>query len=63
MFIFSVFVPKCESNCDFELKEYMKYVDKFYDDYLTRYPEKENTLERIVYLASNDPNVFVQLSQ
>ena len=63
MLIFSVFVPKCESSCDFELKEHMKYVDKFYEDYLTRNPEKENTLERIVYLASNDPNVFVKLPQ
>jgi hypothetical protein len=52
-----------DTGHNFELKEYMKYVDKFYKDFFIQNPDKENTLERIVYLASNDPNIFKQSSQ
>ena len=48
-----------ESEANFyELNEYMKHVDEFYDIYFLKHPEKVGQVQPTVYIASDDEAVF-----
>ena len=42
----------------FEPSDYMVHVEEFYEAYFLKHPEKANTTKRMVYIASDDQDVF-----
>ena len=51
-----------ESNF-FPISQYMDQVDKFYEQYFIKNPDKVNSTERLVYLASDELRVFSEIQR
>ena len=45
----------------YEVDEYMVYVEEFFETYFLKHPEKANSTERAVYVASDEILVFGEL--
>lgn len=44
----------------FSASDYMVHVEEFYDRYFLKHPDKVNTTQRMVYIASDEPGIFKQ---
>ena len=42
----------------YDIRDYFRRADEFYETYFLKNPSKRNTTKKMIYLASDDPNVF-----
>ena len=47
----------------FDLDRYMYQVDKFYEQYFIKHPEKINSTEKTVYVASDERKTFKTIQE
>ena len=47
----------------YDLKEYMKHVDEFYDIYFLKYPHTIGKIQPTVYIASDHEAIFEEIKK